>query len=373
MIYLSGKEGNHLKTPIANTSAGQQYPTQKAFVDMPAATSTKQLRPPSQNRRKLNSMRPRREQPCQTATVTTEPQQQESPDGRSNRFSSAPFTFAVNSNPELEGGSAVDLSKVTQKSFTEAATMVRKIKVEEEDSELEFAHSELYTQLRGDGNRDRGDDVRVTIVSDRHLRGDSDNEGSYFQDAEEEERMTGRGMKAEEDEGAEGLDDLSANGEFFSFDEQDTGRVADSDGDGDPMSSRLPGEDDDDDEGDWMLAGQSQEDEEPKADLGAYPCPECDKIFNHASSLSIHLRTHSEDKSHTCGYCGKRFGRADLLKSHKRTHTGERPYSCNLCGKSYSHQGQLRIHKRVHTGERPYGCVHCGKRFSEHNQLKVSE
>ncbi len=100
-------------------------------------------------------------------------------------------------------------------------------------------------------------------------------------------------------------------------------------------------------------------------------CPSCPKTFSRATSLNIHMRTHSAEKAHSCSYCGKRFGRADLLKSHKRTHTGERPYSCNICSKTYAHNSQLRIHKRVHTGEKPYSCSHCGKRFNEHNQLKV--
>ncbi|XP_076019962.1 uncharacterized protein LOC143011124 isoform X2 [Genypterus blacodes] len=100
-------------------------------------------------------------------------------------------------------------------------------------------------------------------------------------------------------------------------------------------------------------------------------CPTCPKTFSRATSLNIHIKTHSGEKAHSCSYCGKRFSRADLLKSHKRTHTGERPYSCNICSKTYAHPSQLRIHKRVHTGERPYSCPYCGKRFNEHNQLKV--
>lgn len=100
-------------------------------------------------------------------------------------------------------------------------------------------------------------------------------------------------------------------------------------------------------------------------------CTLCDKTFSWATSLNIHMKTHSREKAHSCNFCGKCFGRADILKAHKRIHTGERPYSCLICGKTYAHPSQLRIHKRVHTGEKPYSCSFCGKCFNEHNQLKV--
>ncbi|KAK1883507.1 Zinc finger protein 22 [Dissostichus eleginoides] len=96
-------------------------------------------------------------------------------------------------------------------------------------------------------------------------------------------------------------------------------------------------------------------------------CPTCPKTFSRASSLNIHIKTHSAEKAHSCSYCGKRFGRADLLKSHKRTHTGERPYCCNICSKT------LKLHQRTHTGEKEYSCSFCSKSFSRSGHLKRHE
>ncbi|XP_028318402.1 zinc finger protein 79 [Gouania willdenowi] len=100
-------------------------------------------------------------------------------------------------------------------------------------------------------------------------------------------------------------------------------------------------------------------------------CPSCPKTFSRPHLLTLHLRTHSREKTHRCSYCGKCFSRLDLLNCHKRIHTGERPFSCSLCSKTYAHASQLRVHKRTHTGEKPYSCAFCEKRFGEHNQLKV--
>ncbi|KAL2100412.1 hypothetical protein ACEWY4_004806 [Coilia grayii] len=347
----TAKESSHRETFCTNTSV-EQYPVETACVDMPCASTPKQARQPTQNRRKLNSLRPQREQSCQPAPA--EPQQ--SPDRRPKDHSSAVFTFTVKSDPDLEDGCAIDLSKAQRSSLSVAAKQIKM-----EDSELEYGSSELYAQLSSD-SRDSDNDVRVTIVSDSHL-GASDNEGSYFGDSEAEEMKGGMRTECGEEGGAEAR--FSANGEFF-IDGRETGAA---ESDRELLNSQSP--DEDVYAEDMTHPAQKQDTSETKAPLGVYPCPECNKTFSRAGSLNIHMRTHSGEKAHTCGHCGKRFGRADLLKSHKRTHTGERPFSCSLCGKSYAHQGQLRIHKRVHTGERPYCCPHCAKRFSEHNQLKV--
>ncbi|XP_031433377.1 zinc finger protein 436 isoform X2 [Clupea harengus] len=359
------KESNHFVDCCMDTSV-EQYPGEPACVDVPCGSAPKLSRQPTQNRRKLNSRRPRREQPnqfegcVQMRRQPPPPEGPQFPDGAKGH-SSTVFTFTIKSDPDLEDGCAIDLSKA-QSPLNLAANQIKT-----EEPELEYGSGERHGQLSSD-SRDSDNDVRVTIVSDSHL-GTSDNEGSYFGDSEtmEIEKTLRAECGGEDAEGAgsEAEAEFSASGEFL-LDGKETG-VVDSDRnplDSQPLDENVLGKD-------LAQSADTQRASETKTPPSFYHCPECNKMFSRVGSLNIHLRTHSGEKAHTCGQCGKRFGRADLLKSHKRTHTGERPFSCNLCGKSYGHQGQLRIHKRVHTGERPYCCSHCGKRFSEHNQLKV--
>ncbi|XP_062410980.1 zinc finger protein 436-like isoform X1 [Sardina pilchardus] len=359
------KESNHVVNSCVDTSV-EKYPGEPACVNMPCVSTPNHSRPPTQNRRKLNSRQPRREQPsqdegcAQMGTNTPPSERLPSPDMEKGH-SSTLFTFTVKSDPDLQDGCAIDLSKAQSPLNLVAAKQVKM-----EDAELEYGSGELY----GSDSRDSDNDVRVTIVSDSHL-GASDNEGSHFGDSETDElEKRLRVDHGEKDTLPGAVSDIEAvfsSRGGVSLDGRESG-VAESDRN--LSDSRLL--DEDVSAGDDLTQpADKQCASETKTPGSFYHCPECNKVFSRVGSLNIHLRIHSGEKAHTCGQCGKRFGRADLLKSHKRTHTGERPFGCNLCGKSYAHQGQLRIHKRVHTGERPYCCPHCAKRFSEHNQLKV--
>ncbi|KFV52064.1 Zinc finger protein 417, partial [Gavia stellata] len=54
-----------------------------------------------------------------------------------------------------------------------------------------------------------------------------------------------------------------------------------------------------------------------------------------------------------CAACGKRFSQQSNLTMHQRSHTEERPYPCGACGKSFKYLADLTVHERSHTGERP--------------------
>ena len=49
--------------------------------------------------------------------------------------------------------------------------------------------------------------------------------------------------------------------------------------------------------------------------------------------LTVHLRTHTRDKSFKCEHCGNFFCKNSGLLRHIRTHTGDKPFKCELCGK----------------------------------------
>ncbi|XP_075683820.1 uncharacterized protein LOC142652160 isoform X2 [Rhinoderma darwinii] len=95
-----------------------------------------------------------------------------------------------------------------------------------------------------------------------------------------------------------------------------------------------------------------------------FPCPECGKMFKHKNSLSIHIKTHTGERSLSCSECGKSFIHKRSLLDHRRIHTGEKPFPCSECGKCFRHKVGLLSHQRTHTGEKPYGCSECGKFFA---------
>ncbi|XP_076868129.1 uncharacterized protein LOC143519017 [Brachyhypopomus gauderio] len=245
----------------------------------------------------------------------------------------------VKTDPDFEDELAINLSK-HQSSIN---FITKHIKVE--DTEDNSVDAECYSQLGSplDHSRDSDGEVRVTIVSDKHLTSATCEDDS---DVENLEAQSSAQSIPEADTKAS-----AANAELVGG------------------CSRVSAESEDG-LAEMLLWTESTHSREPKQSKN-FHCALCNKSFSRMASLNIHARTHSSERAHNCSFCGKSFSRADLLKNHKRTHTGERPFTCNLCGKSYGHQGQLRIHKRIHTGEKPYCCPHCGKRFNEHNQLKV--
>ncbi|XP_069670775.1 zinc finger protein 239-like isoform X2 [Periplaneta americana] len=115
-----------------------------------------------------------------------------------------------------------------------------------------------------------------------------------------------------------------------------------------------------------------QEESHRRSDKSSFKCDICGMCLNTASSLKVHIRSHSsETKEFKCVVCGKCFSRSGTLINHVRTHTGEKPYKCDICCKSFSQSGILRDHVRIHTGEKPYKCDICGKCFSQSGGLRV--
>ncbi|XP_026154112.1 zinc finger protein 3 [Mastacembelus armatus] len=263
---------------------------------------------------------------------------------------SAQNLISVKSESGLDESGAIDLSRPSSL----LNLTMRPIK--NESTDLSCDSHDAYTPLlpsSGPGHTSGGSDseVKVTIVSDSYMQ-----DGQFIKTEEDEEEQNGMLPYGD---GSFSKQELKHKLSYYpesDIDPEGTSRQV-----VEPEVETLKEND--------SLAVPADELLETHDNF--LRCPTCPKTFSQATSLNIHMKTHSADKAHSCTYCGKRFGRADLLKSHKRTHTGERPYSCNICSKTYAHPSQLRIHKRIHTGEKPYSCSHCGKRFNEHNQLKV--
>ena len=68
---------------------------------------------------------------------------------------------------------------------------------------------------------------------------------------------------------------------------------------------------------------------------------------------------------HECSICSKGFKNKSTLTRHVKTHTEEGAFKCEQCPKSYRDPNSLTVHIRTHTGEKPFKCEQCPKSFSQ--------
>ncbi|KAG7270127.1 hypothetical protein CRUP_027197 [Coryphaenoides rupestris] len=150
---------------------------------------------------------------------------------------------------------------------------------------------------------------------------------------------------------------------------------------------------------------------QPDADC-VYNCGECNKSFNHLSSLRRHMRMHeptaagtsntsgtgpnpihikaqldpslphstqdtvppssnscsSPDKIFSCSDCGKGFKKKGHLLQHGVIHSSARPYGCSTCSRAFNRRESLTRHEKIHE-EKPFRCPACGRSFRESTSL----
>uniref|UniRef100_A0A1S4H076 Uncharacterized protein n=1 Tax=Anopheles gambiae TaxID=7165 RepID=A0A1S4H076_ANOGA len=101
-----------------------------------------------------------------------------------------------------------------------------------------------------------------------------------------------------------------------------------------------------------------------------FPCTVCERAFRTARELVSHGKTHSDVKGYVCRVCSKGFVKQSYLNTHMNTvHVGLKRYRCQECGKQFSNSSNLIAHRRVHTGEKPYKCGECDGKFNQSSAL----
>ncbi|XP_004925945.1 zinc finger protein 431 [Bombyx mori] len=105
---------------------------------------------------------------------------------------------------------------------------------------------------------------------------------------------------------------------------------------------------------------------------GSCKCPVCGRVCINPSTLTIHMRVHSSEKSFSCTVCNSKYKDAGNLKRHmnrKHDPMRQRQFVCENCGKAFYSKRDVEIHMRTHTGETPYTCNACGKSFTQATSL----
>lgn len=101
-----------------------------------------------------------------------------------------------------------------------------------------------------------------------------------------------------------------------------------------------------------------------KASVGPHDCPDCEKKFKFASSLTAHRVIHTGERPHRCDDCGRRFSFRQSLDRHRHTHKTGRKYNCVICGETFHSLSARTEHKQTHMEDGVYTCHQCSKTFN---------
>ena len=87
-------------------------------------------------------------------------------------------------------------------------------------------------------------------------------------------------------------------------------------------------------------------------DLKPFRCKVDGCVFraNKPCNLVVHSAIHDPEKKFKCTKCMKSFAQNSGLRSHLRSCYQERTFSCHLCGCRFNHAQSLTSHMRKHTG-----------------------
>lgn len=101
-----------------------------------------------------------------------------------------------------------------------------------------------------------------------------------------------------------------------------------------------------------------------KISVGPHDCPDCEKKFKFASSLTAHRVIHTGERPHRCNDCGRCFSFRQSLDRHRHTHKTGRKYDCVICGETFYSLSARTEHKQTHMEDGVYTCRQCSKTFN---------
>ncbi|XP_041642960.1 zinc finger protein 37-like [Cheilinus undulatus] len=122
-----------------------------------------------------------------------------------------------------------------------------------------------------------------------------------------------------------------------------------------------------------MIGERSEPEAEDCNNVKLFTCSKCGKRYKYKSTLTNHLKTHTEERLFGCPECGKRYKYNSTLADHLKTHTGEKLFGCPECGKRYKNRSNLTYHLKTHRGEKLFSCPECGESYPRTSADRIFE
>ncbi|XP_065082090.1 GDNF-inducible zinc finger protein 1-like [Ochlerotatus camptorhynchus] len=99
-------------------------------------------------------------------------------------------------------------------------------------------------------------------------------------------------------------------------------------------------------------------------------CPECGLSFKTKSTLNQHIKTHTNQRTHTCSVCGYGFKSYTHLNRHIKSVHQDVRYKCDHCEISYGRKDKLRMHmEKVHNIQTYFVCDICLQSYNSKDKL----
>ncbi|ETN61633.1 hypothetical protein AND_006711 [Anopheles darlingi] len=94
-------------------------------------------------------------------------------------------------------------------------------------------------------------------------------------------------------------------------------------------------------------------------------CTHCTQWYKNKSSLRVHMRRHTDTRTHRCEQCDKNFPTKNSLCGHVAYVHGEKKdrFPCPQCDRTFRRRRELTEHTSRHAGKALYECKECGKSF----------
>ncbi|XP_053687779.1 myoneurin-like [Sabethes cyaneus] len=99
-------------------------------------------------------------------------------------------------------------------------------------------------------------------------------------------------------------------------------------------------------------------------------CTDCGLSFKTKSTLNQHIKTHTNQRTHTCSVCGYGFKSYTHLNRHIKSVHQDVRYNCEHCEISYGRKDKLRMHmEKVHNIQTYFVCEICLQSYNAKDKL----